>query len=243
MGVVKPGDGVHRRDHHELLRSTMETLTAELAFHGTPIDRTLAQVTAAAVQLIPAVDAADVLLIDEGEFISVAPTSPWCPVLDAAQRDTGEGPCLEAAHASAVVRCDDLRKDPRWPAFAAIAVESDVYAMLSYQLYTHGAGSGALNLFSREIGAFSLENEALGAMLATHAAVALMAAQKQHQFESALASRDQIGQAKGMIMERFNVDAVGAFELLTRLSQDSNTPLREIAAQIVAHGPDHRSTS
>ena len=45
-----------------------------------------------------------------------------------------------------------------------------------------------------------------------------------------------IGQAKGMIMERFDVDAVRAFELLTRVSQNTNTPVANLAADIVARG-------
>ena len=69
-------------------------------------------------------------------------------------------------------------------------------------------------------------------MLATHAAVALIAANRQHQFESALASRDVIGQAKGIIMERHDLDAVRAFELLIRMSQNSNTPVSVIAREI-----------
>ncbi len=96
---------------------------------------------------------------------------------------------------------------------------------MSFQLYTHNARMGALNLFGTKPDAFTLENEAVGAMLATHAAVALIADDNRLQFQSALASRDIIGQAKGMIMERFNVDAVRAFELLKSLSQNSNTRL------------------
>ncbi|WP_236983305.1 MULTISPECIES: GAF and ANTAR domain-containing protein [Mycobacterium] len=227
-------------EFHDLLRTTMEALTRDLAQDGAPIEQTLAEVTAAAVGLLPAVDAADVLLIDNGVFTSVASTSPVGPRLDGAQRDTGEGPCLDAARATAVVRCDDLSTDPRWPSFTAIAVDTGVHSMLSYQLYTHGAGSGALNLFSEKVGAFSHEAEAVGAMLATHAALALIAVNRQRQFESALASRDLIGQAKGMIMERFNVDAVRAFDLLRLLSQNQNIPLRDVASQIVASGPERR---
>lgn len=74
-------------------------------------------------------------------------------------------------------------------------------------------------------------------MLATHAAIALIAEDKHLQFQSALATRDTIGQAKGMIMERFGVDAVRAFELLARISQNSNTRLAAVAAEIVARGP------
>jgi len=71
------------------------------------------------------------------------------------------------------------------------------------------------------------------AMLATHAAITLIAAKKAVPFESALASRDVIGQAKGIIMERFRLDAVRAFALITKLSQDANIPVRIIAQQLV----------
>ena len=80
-------------------------------------------------------------------------------------------------------------------------------------------------------------------MLATHAAIALIANDVRLQFQSALASRDVIGQAKGMIMERFHVDAVRAFELLTTLSQNSNTRVAEVAEEIVSRGPEPKSGS
>jgi AmiR/NasT family two-component response regulator len=70
-------------------------------------------------------------------------------------------------------------------------------------------------------------------MLATHAAITLIAADKESQFRSALASRDVIGQAKGIVMERFKIDASRAFALITKISQDSNTRLRVIAQQLV----------
>ena len=63
-------------------------------------------------------------------------------------------------------------------------------------------------------------------------------ARQQGDFRSALASRDLIGQAKGMLMERFTIDAVAAFELLRRLSQDTNTPLVEVARQVTEATPD-----
>lgn len=70
-------------------------------------------------------------------------------------------------------------------------------------------------------------------MLATHAALAWHMVRRDEQFRSALASRDVIGQAKGMLMERFDLDAVRAFELLKRLSQNMNTPLADVAQQVV----------
>jgi len=73
----------------------------------------------------------------------------------------------------------------------------------------------------------------LGLIFATHTALTWNLLRRDEQFKSALASRDIIGQAKGMIMERFNIDAVQAFELLKRLSQNSNAPVAEIARRLV----------
>jgi AmiR/NasT family two-component response regulator len=105
--------------------------------------------------------------------------------------------------------------------------------MLSFRLYTHLGGTGALNLLGGIPRALSQEAEALGAMFATRAALALSAANTREQFSSALASRDHIGQSKGIIMERFNVDAVRAFDMLKRLSQESNTPIRDLAERVI----------
>lgn len=65
-------------------------------------------------------------------------------------------------------------------------------------------------MFAREPDAFDSDAKALGGIFATHAAVALYGANKTDQFESTLASRDTIGQAKGMLMERYRIDAVQA---------------------------------
>jgi ANTAR domain/GAF domain len=178
------------------------------------------------VHLISGVDCADVLLMKDGEYRSAAATSEVAPTVDAAQRRTGEGPCLDASGPAVMIRCDNFSEDSRWPHFAPAALAAGVHSVMSFQLYNHMADKGALNLFGYHPYRFNAESEAIGAMLATHAATALIAANRQHQFESALASRDVIGQAKGIIMERLDLDAVRAFELLRRMSQNSNTPIR-----------------
>jgi hypothetical protein len=216
----------------EAIGSTMAELARNFAV-GTSIEDTLASVTAAAVDLVNGVDCADVVLIQDGDFRSTAPTSKLAPLLDQAQQRAGQGPCMDASAEAVMIRCDDLRGDPRWPEFARAAVAAGVYSVLSFRLYTHGANSGALNLFGFAAHTFDNESEVIGAMQATHAAIALIAANRPHQFESALASRDIIGQAKGIIMERYDVDAVRAFELLTRVSQNTNTRVHVIAHEIV----------
>ena len=198
------------------------------------VDQALTRITAAAVHLVDGADYADVMLIDKGEFRSVAPTDPLVADLDRVQMDHQRGPCLEASTDNPVVRSIDLGEDQRWPEFAASAARFGVHSVTSFQLFTHRHGSGALNVLSKRSHAFDSHEEAALAMLATHAAITLIAADRQTQFESALASRDVIGQAKGIVMERYKLDAGRAFATLVKLSQDTNTPVRLVAQRLVA---------
>ena len=122
---------------------------------------------------------------------------------------------------------------PLTPAFSGAALAAGIRGGLSFQLYTNRGGAGALNLFSREPYAVAAEGEAIGAMLATHDAGLMMTVNRRQEFESALASRDLMGQAKGVLMNRFSVDAVRAFEMMVQQSRTTNTPVRIIAEQIV----------
>lgn len=221
------------------IRSAMAELATNFASH-TDLIPILEAVTTQAVRLIGEVDFADILLIEASRHRSLAATAPIAEQLDAVQVELNEGPCLEAITDEPVVHSADFACEQRWPRFAAAAMQLGIRSMMSFHLYTYpdrtrGAitGSGALNLFSRNVEAFTVADQAVGAMLATHAAAALIAANRQVQFESALHSRDILGQAKGILMERFGVDAVRAFDLMTKLSQDTNTPVRLIAQRIV----------
>ncbi len=229
------------REYAEVLRRAMHELTKQFA-RPTEIDVTLRGVTASSVDLIDGVESADVLLVAGPDlFKSIAATSKLAVEIDDFQKRFREGPCLDAAIGNPMVMSNDLREDARWPSFAKAAVAAGVHSLMSFQLYTHNARMGALNLFGIKPDVFTAENEAVGAMLATHAAVALIADDERLQFQSALASRDIIGQAKGIIMERFDVDAVRAFELLRSLSQDSNTRLALVAEELISRGPEPQS--
>jgi AmiR/NasT family two-component response regulator len=93
---------------------------------------------------------------------------------------------------------------------------------------------GALNVYSEEPDVFDSESRNVGLVFAAHSSVAWNSARRDEQFKRALSSRDVIGQAKGMIMERYGIDAVQAFELLRKLSQDSNVQLIKVATELVA---------
>ena len=198
------------------------------------VEQVLSGVTAAAMELIPGTDTAGVLLIGKaGKFDSVAGTSDLPHRLDELQMLFNEGPCVEAALDELIVRTEDFRSEGRWPQYSPAVVEIGVLSGLSLKLYTSDRTAGALNLFAFKPRAFDAEDETTGVVLAAHAAAAILASRQGEQLESALSTRDRIGQAKGIIMERFGVDDVQAFEMLRRLSQDSNTRLIDIAQRII----------
>ncbi|MEO3758000.1 GAF and ANTAR domain-containing protein [Mycobacterium sp. B14F4] len=198
------------------------------------VEEVLEDVTATAQELIPGVDTAGVLLLARGgKFESLAGTSDVPHRLDELQVKFDEGPCLQAAVDDLIVRTDDFREETRWPQYAAACVEMGVLSGLSFKLYTSSRTAGALNLFAYKPKAFTAADETIGVILAAHAAAALLASRQSEQLESALSTRDRIGQAKGIIMERYGVDDVRAFDMLKQLSQDSNTKLTDIAQRVI----------
>ena len=198
------------------------------------LDDVLSTVTATAKELIPGVDAAGVLLIGKGgTFESLAPVTDLPQKLDQLQMQFNEGPCVQAALDEVIVRTDDFREEQRWPQYSPACVEIGVLSGLSFKLYTADRTAGALNLFGFQPKVWDAEAETIATVLAAHAAAAVLAGRHGQQLESALSTRDRIGQAKGIIMERYKVDDVQAFEMMRRLSQDSNTKLVDIAQQVI----------
>jgi hypothetical protein len=168
-----------------------------------------------------------------GDFESLADTAGVAAQLDKLQHDFGEGPCAEAALQETIVRSDDLRREARWPRYAPAAVQFGVLSGLSFKLYTADRTAGALNLFGFQADVWDTDAETTGAVLAAHAAAAILAGRHAEQMQAALASRDRIGQAKGVIMERYGVDEVRAFDMLRLISQESQIKLADIAQRVI----------
>lgn len=162
-------------------------------------------------------------------------TGRFPTMLDQIQQRHREGPCLSAAWDHHVIRIGDLASEQRWPHYCKDALEqTPVRSIISFRLFGDSQNVGALNFYAEKPNAFDDDALEIGLLFATHAALAWNALRRDRQFRSALASRDIIGQAKGILMERFKIDAVLAFQLLTRLSQESNTPVAEIAQRLVS---------
>lgn len=191
----------------------------------------------AAVQLIPGAAGASISLVTARKKIVSKVASGDLPRrVDALQSSTGQGPCLDAAYTDRIVRVPDLSTESRWPAFCRGSVELGARSMLSIQLFVEGDRLGALNLFGNIPDAFDLESEQVGLLVAAHAAVAFADSQKISQLNDALISRQLIGQAEGILMERYKISAQQAFLVLTRASSTSNRKLRDVAEDLTVSG-------
>ena len=196
-------------------------------------EATLHAVVTGALDLVPGVRWAGVSLVDGRTVQARVPSDPIVEKLDSLQAELDEGPCLTALREHRTVRVDDMASDHRWPRYCRAAAAHGARSMLSIQLSVPRKKFGALNLYGGEPGLFAADSMLAGDLLAQHASVALSSAESESQFAAALASRDCIGQAKGIIMERFKINAQDAFDLMVKLSQDSNVKLIEVARRIV----------
>jgi GAF domain-containing protein len=149
---------------------------------------------------------------------TVAATGPLPEQVDRVQYATQQGPCLDSLYDQKTVRMPRLADEQRWPDFVKAAASWAWESMLAVQLYVAGDDLGALNLFSTRVDAFDDEDERVALLFATHAAVAMADAQATERLERAVTSRDLIGQAKGILMERFRITDHQAFLLLVRAS-------------------------
>jgi GAF domain-containing protein len=198
------------------------------------LDQTLDAIVRSAADTIPGAVHAGISLVRRRKGIeTVAQTGELVLHVDQAQYECGEGPCMDAAWTHDIFCVDDLADDQRWPEFSRRAVELGVRSMLSFQLYVTGDNLGVLNLYAHQPAAFDHEAEHIGRLFAAHAAVALAGSQREHQLTQALTSRDLIGQAKGILMERNQVPAEHAFAMLVEASQHTNMKLRDIAEYLV----------
>lgn len=169
---------------------------------------------------------------------SAAATGEEASACDQAQIDLGEGPIAEVIAEHRPRRSDDLRDDPRWPRFSARAGELGIRSLLVCELPVLRGGAGTLNLYSDEPHAFTPMAELVAPVFAARASIALGHADQVFNLRRAVASRQQIGQAVGILMERHKIDEDTAFERLVAASQQAHVKLREIATRICETGQE-----
>jgi GAF domain-containing protein len=209
------------------------------------LDDTLQRVADLACRYVGDADVAGVTLLRDGKPSTTVYTDPTSPQIDSAQYETGIGPCLEAFRQQRVFRVDSTAEDEQFPAFSQAAAEHGIQSTISFPLAVRGNGIGALNLYSKQLGAFSADAEKVGMVFADQASVALANAQlyasayrMTQQLQEALTSRAVIDQAKGILMGQHRVGADEAFDILRTTSQRENRKLRELAQEMVDRASD-----
>lgn len=237
VGFVEPDS--------EGLRSLAATF-AELGRHvetsSTPA--TLQAIVEMAAERLRA-SAASITTLRQGRFATTAATDDRARGADALQYRLGSGPCVDAIRENGVFSCSDLAGDPRWPHFGPRAVtEHGFSSLLAYRLsfdssVEHDDMIAALNVYGNEPGAFDDTDQAVGLLLSTHAAIALVASserERSQQLLEALDSNRDIGVAMGVLMARHQVTRMQAFDLLRISSQETNRKLRLVAEDVAETG-------
>jgi GAF domain-containing protein len=203
------------------------------------LETTMTRVANVSVRIVDGCDSAGVTILEGGEVRTPGASDQVAMELDRAQHESGLGPGLDAIGHARTFVVDDLQAEPRWPAFCASAVQRGMLSSMSLPLHIDGI-SGGLNLYSRSKNGFKdVATEPIN-LLVHRASIALenskvYAASKRliEQLNEAIKSREVIGEAKGILMAREGISEDEAFEMLVKVSQSSNTKLREIAQRIV----------
>ena len=199
------------------------------------LDETLQTIAEVARDSVPGFDQVGISTVHkDGEVVTRAFAGDLVLRLDEVQYSLGEGPCVETLRSSDVALAPKIRQDKRWPRYVPEAVALGVQSQMAVKLYLDEQGTlGGINFYSTTSDEVSPDAQALADLFAAHSAIALGHAYQRETLNQALESRKVIGQAIGILMERYAMNEDRAFAFLVRASQQSNVKLRDIAQELV----------
>ncbi len=202
---------------------------------GQTLDETLQRIVEVAQESVPGFDHVGISTVDsKGRVQTRATTSTLVRTLDEVQYSLGEGPCIDSLRGADSVVAPALAQDRRWPRYVPAAVEEGVRSQLAIKLYLDEEGTlGGLNFYSTTSEEVDPLAEPIADLFATHAALALGNAREKETLNEALQTRQVIGQATGIVMERYKISAERAFDFLVRASSVGNLKLRDVAQELV----------
>jgi hypothetical protein len=218
-----------------------ETLAemARVLFAAGSLESTLQATVDLAVATIDGCDYAGIFVIDGDVISTPVHSDPFVIEVDALQHRSGEGPCLDVIAGEGTVYSGELVEDTRWPRFGPMASSMGIRSALALSLSATGV-AGALNLYARYPQAFGVVDRSNGDLLATLGGIAMSNSEAHNAEErrvtnlrAGLISREVIGQAQGILMEREQITSDQAFDILRRASQRLNIKLREVAQNLV----------
>jgi GAF domain-containing protein len=227
------------------LAEAVSQMTGVLLGEST-LDGVLDLIVLLAHSSMPDLRGVSVSLTRDGRLITAAYSTKHAQEADRGQYETGIGPCVEAVRSGRAMVSADILAEERWPEFTPQALEHGAYGVLALPLRVGDRVVGGLNIYSARPRNFDEVREE-AERFARHAAVVLSNAQAyasaeelNDQLKEALETREIIGEAKGILMEREGVSGEEAFEMLRRLSQNANVKLRDVARRVV-DSTHHRS--
>jgi GAF domain-containing protein len=198
------------------------------------VDETVERVLEYALKAVHA-DYAGIVFVHRGKQAeTTAATDPLVGELSRLQVELGEGPDIDVLADRYSVIVSDTRTETRWPAWAKQVAEHGVRSMLSVRLYTSSTTVGTLALYDGSPDRFDVSDQEIAHVLGRHAAVALAHARQTANLWQAIDARKRVGQAQGILMERYDLNEDQAFAVLMRYSQNNNIKLREVAERLVA---------
>lgn len=220
-------------DRH--VRDAMHTLAESLNTLSNLPDA-LRVLTDGAVDAIPGADYASISVRHaDGRLETLAATDPVVDLLDAHQYMYEEGPCYESVQTGETFLVTfDLEHDPRWQRYGPMAAAAGFRAQLAALLTENGSGRrSALNIYATQPHEFDQESIETAEIFASHASVAMGFVHTVENLAGAITSRQMIGQAVGIVMERYQLPEERAFDFLVRVSRSSSTKLHTVAADMV----------
>jgi hypothetical protein len=218
---------------------------AEQLYAADSFDEVLQRIAETTVGTVAGCDMASITVRQRGTYLTAATTAAAASAVDQAQYDANEGPCLEAFETPIVYA--PAFPDTRWPTLSTRPAELGAQSIVSFQLdaasLANADTGGSLNAYGGEPDAFTDEAKNIGLILAAHASMAAGAAHQRRALQDlavnlnkALLSRDVIGQAKGILMERCKMTPEDAFDALRQASQRLNEKLHAVAARLAETG-------
>jgi GAF domain-containing protein len=223
------------RPSSDLIRALAD---AARRWHAQPEEAALAEsVLGDVVSFLPPRASAAVTLLEHvsGTTPRTAGTTGAALDLEALQHRVRQGPVVDAL-AGSVVASGDLAAEQRWPLVVPEALDRDVRSLLSLPLDTGRQVLGVLSVYCATPADGTRLDRGLLDAVAAHAALAVQQVQQVVQLTAALVSRDVVGQAKGMLMERYGLSADAAFGLLVRAAQDTHRAVRDVAVRLTVTG-------
>jgi GAF domain-containing protein len=198
------------------------------------LEDTLQTIVEVASSAVPGFDHVGIsTLAGTGDIETRAFTSELVPHLDEVQYALREGPCSAVLQGDDAVAVSRLQDEERWPQYVPQAREVGVRSQVAVKLYLDSETLGGINFYSTTDDAVSQDALAAARLFAAHAAIALGHAQERESFAEGLQTRRVIGQALGILMERYAMDEDRAFAVLVRASSHANMRLRAVAQGLV----------